>query len=271
MDAAARRLQLCPDLRRARTSRCNFPRSPMSAASLPLPFDRPPRVPCGQPALCAVVGGERVVLHAERALEWPAARTLFVADVHLGKAAAFRAGGVPLPRGTTATDLARLDRLLAKTSAARLVVLGDFLHAKAGRVAALAQALVAWRLRHRDVEVLLVRGNHDASAGDPPREWQVTCVDEPYALAPFLACHHATRPPSGYALCGHVHPGIRIASAGEAARVPCFLLGRERAILPAFGRFTGLADIAPAHDERIVAIAGAGLFELPALSRTCNG
>lgn len=243
----------------------------MSAASLPLPFDRPPCAGNGARTLSTVLGGERIVLHAGRALEWPCERTLFVADVHLGKAAAFRAGGVPLPRGSTATDLGRLARLIMQANAARLVVLGDFLHAKTGRVAALTHAFVAWRMQHAQVDVLLVRGNHDAHAGDPPPQWRVTCVDEPHALPPFLACHHAVQPRSGYALCGHMHPGVRIAGAGESARLPCFVLGRTRAILPAFGRFTGLADIAHAHDERIVAIAGDALFELPVLSQNCNG
>ena len=242
----------------------------MSAASLPLPFDRPPRAHGVERALTTSLHGERVVLHAERALEWPRERTLFVADVHLGKAAAFRAGGIPLPRGSTAADLRRLDSLLARTRAARLVVLGDFLHAKTGRVAALSHAFVAWRARHANVDVLLVRGNHDTHAGDPPPAWDVACVDEPFALPPFLACHHLAKPAAGYALCGHVHPGVRIEGAGESARLPCFVLGRKRAILPAFGRFTGLADIAPSHDERIVAIAGDALFELPAVSQNCN-
>lgn len=244
----------------------------MSAASLPLPLDRPPRARerGAARALTTSVHGEHVVLHAERALEWPRERTLFVADVHLGKAAAFRASGIPLPRGSTAADLRRLDALLARTQAARLVVLGDFLHAKAGRVAALSQAFVAWRSRHAHVDVLLVRGNHDTHAGDPPPAWRVTCVDEPFALPPFLACHHVAKPSSGHALCGHVHPGVRIEAAGESARLPCFVLGPERTILPAFGRFTGLADVAPAHDERIVAIAGDALFELPAVSQNCN-
>ena len=59
---------------------------------------RAPPAPDGyETALC----GERVVLRVERALFWPAQATLFVADVHLGKAATFRAGGVPLPRGGT--------------------------------------------------------------------------------------------------------------------------------------------------------------------------
>ena len=237
----------------------------MSAASLSLPLDDPSRLRRGRQSLATVAGGERVVLHAGRALEWPRARTLFVADMHLGKAAAFRAGGIPLPRGSTASDLRRLDELIAGTYAARLVVLGAVLHARGGRVAVLTQMYIAWRARHAGVEVVVVRGNHDTHAGDPPREWQVDCVDEPHALPPFLACHRLQKPRTGYALCGHVHPAVRIASAGESARLPCFVIGRERAILPAYGRFTGMADVAPAHHDRIVAIAGEALFELPAL------
>ena len=215
--------------------------------------------------LDTVIGGERVALHAERALYWPRERTVFVADVHLGKAATFRAGGVPLPRGSTAADLARLTGVIERTRATRLVVLGDFLHAKAGRVAALSEAFIAWRNSHAATDVVLVRGNHDARAGDPPASWNIRCVDEPFVLAPFLACHKASAPPTGYALCGHLHPGVRLYGSGEqTARLPCFVIGARRAILPAFGRFTGLAEFVRETTERVVAVAGGALFELPA-------
>jgi DNA ligase-associated metallophosphoesterase len=234
-----------------------------SAVSLPFVFAPPPPMRGADGVFATSIAGERVELHAERALFWPRERSLFVADIHLGKAAAFRAGGVPLPRGSTAADLLRLTRLLERTRATRLIVLGDFLHARAGRVAALAQAFIAWRAQHARIDMLLVRGNHDAHAGDPPAEWRVACADEPYALPPFLACHHVETPPSGFALCGHVHPGVRIHGAGESVRLPCFVLGSRHAILPAFGRFTGLAEVARMRDERIVAIADRELFELP--------
>ena len=201
---------------------------------------------------------------ADRALYWPREATLFVADVHLGKAAAFRAGGVPLPRGGTQADLARLTALLAATGAQRLVILGDFLHAAAGRVAALDATFLGWRATHAAVALTLVRGNHDDRAGDPPSSWRVDVVAEPHLLAPFLACHLPVAPPTGYALCGHIHPGVRLSGAGdETARVPCFVLGRKRAILPAFGGFTGLAVMRPAPGEQFVAIAGTRLFALP--------
>jgi uncharacterized protein len=210
------------------------------------------------------LAGERVELLAARALFWPRERTVFVADVHLGKAAAFRAGGVPLPRGSTAADLARLATVLQQTGAQRLVVLGDFLHGAAGRVAALDTAFREWRTRHAAIAVVVVRGNHDDHAGDPPADWDVMAVDEPHALAPFLACHIPIAPHTGYALCGHVHPGVTLNGvADQTERLPCYVLGRRRAILPAFGAFTGLARAAPLAGDRFVAVGGTRLFALP--------
>ncbi len=210
------------------------------------------------------LGGERIDLLATRALHWPRERTVFVADVHLGKAAAFRAGGVPLPRGSTAADLARLSAILRATEARRLVVLGDFLHAAAGRVAALDSAFKVWRTQRAALEILLIRGNHDDRAGDPPPAWGVTIVDEPHPLAPFLACHLPVAPRSGYALCGHVHPGVTLhGTAEQSERLPCFVIGRRRAILPAFGAFTGTTRAAPLAGDRLVVVAGTRLFELP--------
>jgi DNA ligase-associated metallophosphoesterase len=224
-----------------------------------------PRTRVGAAAVYDIVmAGERVALHADRALYWTRMRTLFVADVHLGKAAAFRAGGVPLPRGGTASDLARLARLIEQTGATRVVVLGDFFHARTGRVDALDAAFTAWRTTHAKIDITLVRGNHDRHAGDPPPHWDIACVADPHALPPFIGVHHPVAPPSGYALCGHLHPGVRIHGLGEqSARLPCFVVGPRRAILPAFGRFTGMAPVDFARDDLVVAIAGTRLFALP--------
>ena len=61
---------------------------------------------------------------------WQAStRTLWVADLHLGKAATFRALGQPAPSGTTDENLRRLGALADDWRARRLIVLGDFLHA----------------------------------------------------------------------------------------------------------------------------------------------
>lgn len=43
--------------------------------------------------------GQTLWLLADKALYWPARHTLLVADVHIGKAASYRALHQPVPRG----------------------------------------------------------------------------------------------------------------------------------------------------------------------------
>ena len=201
------------------------------------------------------VAGERVVLLPEGALYWQRRSTLLVADPHFGKAAAFRAAGIPVPRGGTTNALQRLDGALIRTAATRLVVLGDFLHAREGRDRETFRVLAQWRTTRPSLELLLVRGNHDRRAGDPPSELGVQCVDAPLAVTPFVFTHHPRAAADGYVLSGHVHPAVRLSGAGrQTARLPCFCFGSQIGVLPAFGDFTGLADIEPAPGDRVFVI-----------------
>ena len=205
----------------------------------------------------ASVAGEQLRLLGERAVFWERTRTLFVADPHFGKAAAFRAAGVLVPRGTTGETLSRLDAALTRTGAERIVFLGDFLHAREGRAPETLAAINDWRARWSRVAMLLVRGNHDKRAGDPPRELEMQCVNATVIESPFVFAHHPVRSDDGYVLSGHVHPGARLSGPGrEHSWLPCFWFGREIAVLPAFGEFTGLADIDASPGDRVWVVAG---------------
>jgi uncharacterized protein len=207
---------------------------------------------------CIEVAGEPVWLLPERAVFWPRGATLVAADFHWGKAATFRAAGIPIPGGATGDDLARLDAALERTQAQRLIVLGDLFHARAGRIASRTLAeLRQWRSRRPEVEILLVRGNHDRHAGDPPPDLRINCVNEPAFVPPFVLRHQPVSAPDGYTLAGHVHPGVVLTGpARQHARLPCFLFGRDVALLPAFGSFTGLGIVEPGPDYRLFVIAG---------------
>src|SRR5215212_5467779 len=88
---------------------------------------------------------ESLHLLPDRAVYWPARSTLLIADVHFGKCATFRSLGVPVPAGSTQKDLLRLTRLIEQTGADRLVILGDLVHAAAGRVSDVLDAIGGWR------------------------------------------------------------------------------------------------------------------------------
>ena len=205
-----------------------------------------------------VVARERVTLLPERALHWRRGSTLVVADLHWGKSATFRAAGIPLPPGGTADDLARLDRALDRTGARRLAVLGDMFHARAGRIDTRTLAMLReWRAARPDVEILLVRGNHDRHAGDPPADLGVNCIDAPGIVPPWVLRHEPAAHRAGHVLAGHVHPAVTVSGRGRLReRLPAFVVGRGVTLLPAFGGFTGGAECEPAPGQRRFVIAG---------------
>jgi len=210
------------------------------------------------------VRGETLRLLSERAVYWERASTLLVADPHFGKAAAFRAAGVPVPRGTTTETLCRLDAALSRTGARRIVFLGDFLHAREGRSPETLRVMNEWRAGHAAIEMTIVRGNHDKRAGDPPRELEMKCVDGPVGEEPFVFAHHPTKSDVGYVLSGHVHPGVRLAGPGrESKMLACFWFGSAAAVLPAFGEFTGLAHADVEPGDRVWVVAGADVLSVP--------
>ncbi|MGC4062924.1 MAG: ligase-associated DNA damage response endonuclease PdeM [Aquabacterium sp.] len=202
-------------------------------------------------------------LTPERAAYWPAERTLFVADMHLGKAAVFRARGLPVPQGTTTATLARLSAVIERVEARCLVVLGDFLHAKESHAPATMRALQAWRSRHADVACHVVRGNHDRHAGDVASALGFTPMREPYIRSALIGVHEAHEawphlmhgdPLDTLVLTGHTHPVAELRGRVDRLRLPCYHLtqnlkqnltqnlsqGTAHVLtLPAFGAFTG--------------------------------
>ncbi len=212
-------------------------------------------------------GGISFDVLPERALFWRARRILVVADVHIGKAATFRALGVPVPRGTTNGNLERLSILIEKLDPATVVFLGDLLHAKEALGASIVAALLAWRERHADVAMVLVEGNHDAKAGELPPALNIERVGDPWRLDGIAFRHHPVMDDNGSAvLAGHMHPAVVLRGrADDTARLPCFWMRDRMAILPAFGDFTGGAPVLREPGDRVIAIADERLFEIPSV------
>ena len=208
------------------------------------------------------VKGESVWLSANRGLYLPAYSTVVVADLHWGKSATFRAKGMLVPPGVTAHDLERLSQLLSDTGAERLIVVGDMLHAKAGRHERTLSAIAAWRDAHASLDMVLVRGNHDERAGDPPAEWRIECVDGPLLVGGFACQHHPGTHGSHYVLAGHLHPHAVLRGRGrQGLRLPCFAFGTRGAVLPAFTSFTGSGAYVPDNADRLFVIAEGEVLE----------
>ncbi|MBP6901628.1 MAG: ligase-associated DNA damage response endonuclease PdeM [Burkholderiaceae bacterium] len=209
-------------------------------------------------------GGARLQLWPQKAAFDAEQGLLLVADAHLGKAQSFRRLGVPVPSGTTAEALARLDALLAATGAQEIVFLGDLLHSAHALAPGTRAEVQAWRERHAGLRLSLVRGNHDRHAGDPPAELGVTAVDGPLRRGPWALCHEPQTVDGAYVLAGHVHPGLALQGrGGDRLRLPCFHFAPRCGLLPAFGGFTGLHLLPAGEGVQRYAVAEDRVLPLP--------
>ncbi|UCG14794.1 MAG: ligase-associated DNA damage response endonuclease PdeM [Deltaproteobacteria bacterium] len=197
-----------------------------------------------------------MLLLPERAVFRENRCTLVVTDVHFRKAASFIKFAIPNPRGMTKDDLSSRTRIIERTGAHWLVILGDLFHAKAGRTVQNEDEVISRRKAHSVLEILHIRCNHDWGAGDPPEDWRIICVDEPFSDNPFVLQHHPTHSDEGYTSAGHLHPSVTLrGTGGQRQRLPCFIFGSKLALLPAFGSRTGTATVRPKRGDRVYVLA----------------
>jgi DNA ligase-associated metallophosphoesterase len=204
-----------------------------------------------------------VVLLAERAVWWPSARTLLVADLHLGKCETLRVNGAPMPETVLRADLARLGAVVARTEASRVIVLGDLLHTAAGVTPWLVDVVGGWRERAAaGVEMAVVPGNHDTRIEAVAKEWGLAVWPDLAVEGVFAFCHEPCEREGVYTWAGHVHPLAAVRGSRDSLSLPCFWLGNGCGVLPAFSAFTGGVCVGRGAGERVFAVAEGRVLEI---------
>ena len=216
----------------------------------------PARCPSG--GLRVSIEGEPCVLRCSGALWVINHRTLIAADLHLEKGSAFAARGQMLPPYDSRATLDRLEAEIDALQPAAIVLLGDSFH-DSKSVARMAPDDKA-RLDRLAVgrEWIWLEGNHDIRALAGSLDLLPGEVGETLSLGALRLIHEPQGGERPGEIAGHLHPAARVAAHGRGVRRPCFVTDGRRAVLPAFGAFTGGLDV---RDPAI-----AGLFGEPPMA-----
>jgi uncharacterized protein len=184
------------------------------------------------------------------ALFWEEESLLVVSDLHLEKGSSFARRGVLLPPYDTAATLALLGMLIARRNPRMVIALGDSFHdsdAHKRLSTADSQAIVAMQARR---DWIWISGNHDPAL---PSDIGGTVADE-VAIGPIVFRHEPTGAPGEIA--GHLHPKARVSTRGRSMERRCFACDGERAVMPAFGAYTGGLSIRDAAFAKIFQTLG---------------
>ncbi|WP_116126486.1 ligase-associated DNA damage response endonuclease PdeM [Lewinella sp. IMCC34183] len=203
------------------------------------------------------VADERLLLHPDRAVFWERKATLLLADLHLGKGAHFRRAGIAVPSLVCDVNFARLRGLLEELRPRRVLLLGDLFHSDHNHV---WQSFCDFTAAYPAISFELVPGNHDILPAHHYREARLILHPEVITEDGFSFSHHplseTDRIPGRYNLCGHVHPCVKLLDRSRRGmKLPAFYFGAAEGILPAFGEFTGCAQVAVRPGDRVFVLA----------------
>ncbi len=104
----------------------------------------------------------------------------------------------------------------------------------------------------------LVIGNHDVLGLATYQELNLIVHEESLLIDPFIFTHEPLLTPNNtfYNLSGHIHPSVLLRGKGkDKQRFACFYFGKHQGLLPAFGSFTGTAEIKTKQNDQVYIIA----------------
>jgi DNA ligase-associated metallophosphoesterase len=207
--------------------------------------------------------GERLFLSKERAIYWEREKMLIISDLHIGKSAHFRRSGIQVPDTVGKTDLEKLTALVKEFNPLMLLVTGDMFHNKMNSD---ADAFLEWRKSHKEIRVVLVKGNHDELKTEDYLALGIEVHNKELLCYPFRFIHDKPKVFDEYFnMCGHIHPGVVIyGRAKQQLKFPCFYFNQTCGILPAFSVFTGLFIIKPEEGDSFYAITPEKVVEIAA-------
>ena len=196
------------------------------------------------------VVGVELLADLSGALFWKEQSLLVVSDLHLEKGSSFATRGVLLPPYDTVATLSRLAAVIARYDPRRVIALGDSFHDRSAheRLAAPDREALAAMQARRDW--IWIAGNHDPAL---PSDLGGVVASE-VAIGSIMFRHE----PTGVAgeIAGHLHPKARVATRGRAMERRCFACDGERAVMPAFGAYTGGLSIRDVAFAKIFQSAG---------------
>ena len=191
------------------------------------------------------VAGIDLIADLSGALFWEDECLLVVSDLHLEKGSSFATRGVLLPPYDTVATLSRLAAVIARHDPRTVIALGDSFHDREahGRLSVTDRDAITALQTRRDW--IWISGNHDPSL---PSDLGGVVASE-VAVGP-IAFRHEPTGASGE-IAGHLHPKARVATRGRSLERRCFACDGERAVMPAFGAYTGGLSIRDAAFEKV--------------------
>lgn len=179
----------------------------------------------------------KFTLNIDGSILWEKEKILILGDLHLEKSTFFSAYGNYLPPYDSFDTLLKLSNSINNMQVKNIIFLGDIFHDLNG--------YSRMKQRERKIldnicnknKVIWILGNHDKGFA---LDNVYSC--ENYKINNITFLHKLTKG-INTEISGHYHPKVLFLYKSQKISRPCFLLSKDKIILPAYGTFTGGLNI----------------------------
>ncbi|MEM0203400.1 MAG: metallophosphoesterase [Archaeoglobaceae archaeon] len=169
-------------------------------------------------------------------------KTAVIADIHFGIENAMQRSGIAVPRMQVMDVITRARELVEGYEVEKLIIAGDFKH-EFGENLPYEWDDVRSFLNSLDVEISIVRGNHDNFLATILSEYSIE-LKEKEIVEGYTVVHGHEDCEDEKIIMGHEHPTIKIRVRGANYSFPCFLIAdKSKIVLPAFSKLVAGSDV----------------------------
>lgn len=179
---------------------------------------------------------------------------LIISDLHLGYEYALNKEGFMIPRFQYKKIIKRLEEIIEKSCASKIIVNGDLKHefSKISRQEWNEVMDFIEFLKEHFEEIILIKGNHDNFTSFIAEKNELEVYDT-YSVENFMVLHGDKIPDNfknrdeDTIIIGHEHPSIGLRSGERVEKVKCYLAGhinnKNFIIMPSFNFVTEGSDV----------------------------
>jgi putative SbcD/Mre11-related phosphoesterase len=169
-------------------------------------------------------------------------KTAIIADLHLGIENAMQKAGIAVPRMQIMDVISRTREIIDGYDIEKLIIAGDLKH-EFGENLPYEWDDVRSFLNSLDVEISVVRGNHDNFLPAILSEYSIELKEMEF-VGDYTVVHGHLDCEGEKIILAHEHPAIKIRVRGASYSFPCFLvLDGKKIVLPAFSKIVAGSDV----------------------------
>ena len=168
-------------------------------------------------------------------LYWQNKKTLIISDLHFEKGSFFSETRQFIPPFDTIETLRQLFKFIDDHPVEMIIFLGDLVHDKFAFQRMTGEAKELFFEILKNFNCILTVGNHDDTSFLKDLGLNLT---ENIIIDGICFSHHPSVDQK-FSVFGHYHPKIRLKFNSRGMWTSCFILNREKLLMPSYGYFTG--------------------------------